>query len=173
MSRLRIVKACVGEIARWRRSRRDSESSTGNAIYVIHHDWEHWSKMSKQELMNDQSGAVVRIPHQGDWYARVKRELGLDRADLEASEVPWTCTRNSKIGTEGPRLLRRGDAEGDDGRLGRSGLCSIPNLYAAAQDVVPPAVYQIGRWAANPVWRSELCGMLDMDFGEYPFHALP
>ena len=60
----------------------------GNAIYVIHHDWEHWSKMSKQELMNDQSGSVVRIPHQGDWYARVKRELGLDWADLETSEEP-------------------------------------------------------------------------------------
>lgn len=49
----------------------------GNAIYVIHHDWERWSKMSKQELMADDSGSVVRIPHQGDWYARVRRELDL------------------------------------------------------------------------------------------------
>jgi len=31
---------------------------------------------------------------------------------------------------------------------------------------------QNGTWAANPVWRSELCGMLHMDFGELPFHAL-
>jgi len=34
---------------------------------------------------------------------------------------------------------------------------------------VPPTVRQIGRWAADPVWRSELCRMLDMDFGELPF----
>jgi hypothetical protein len=26
--------------------------------------------------------------------------------------------------------------------------------------------------ATNPVQRSELCRMPDMDFGEYPFHAL-
>lgn len=50
----------------------------GNAIYVVHRDWEIWSRMSKQELMADESGAVVRIPHVGDWHAKVKRELGLD-----------------------------------------------------------------------------------------------
>jgi len=50
----------------------------GNAIYVIHHDWERWSQMSKQQLIADDSGAVVRIPHQGDWYARVKRELRIE-----------------------------------------------------------------------------------------------
>ena len=49
----------------------------GNAIYVIHSNWERWSKMSKQELMADDSGEVVRIPHRGDWYNRVKRELGV------------------------------------------------------------------------------------------------
>src|SRR5215203_4707777 len=35
----------------------------------------------------------------------------------------------------------------------RGSLSGIPNLYAAAQDVVPRAVRQIGRWTANPVWR--------------------
>ncbi len=50
----------------------------GNALFVIHRDWEIWSKMTKQELKDDDSGAVVRIPHQGDWYAQVKRELGID-----------------------------------------------------------------------------------------------
>lgn len=50
----------------------------GNAIYVVHRDWELWSRMTKQELMADDSGAVVRIPHRGDWYARVKRELEID-----------------------------------------------------------------------------------------------
>ncbi len=50
----------------------------GNAIYVVHRDWEIWSRMTKQELMADDSGAVVRIPHRGDWYARVKKELGID-----------------------------------------------------------------------------------------------
>ena len=50
----------------------------GNAIYVIHHEWERWSQMTKQELMADDSGAVVRIPHQGDWHGKVRRELGID-----------------------------------------------------------------------------------------------
>ena len=47
----------------------------GNAIYVVHSDWERWSRMSKQELMADGSGEVVRIPHQGRWLERVKQEL--------------------------------------------------------------------------------------------------
>ncbi len=50
----------------------------GNAIYVVHRDWEIWSRMSKQELMADDSGAVVRIPHRGDWHAWVKRELEIE-----------------------------------------------------------------------------------------------
>lgn len=51
----------------------------GNAIYVIHSDWEHWSKMTKQELMAEaeRGGEVTRIPHQGDWYRRVREELGI------------------------------------------------------------------------------------------------
>ena len=49
----------------------------GNAIYVIGSDWERWSRMSKQELMVDQSGEVIRIPHQGDWFGKVKQELGI------------------------------------------------------------------------------------------------
>lgn len=47
----------------------------GNAIYVIHSDWERWSRMSKPELIADTSGEVIRIPHQGDWFGKVKREL--------------------------------------------------------------------------------------------------
>jgi len=53
---------------------------TGNAIYIIHKDWERWSKMSKQELMGDETGEVVRVPHQGDWFAKVKDALGIDDA---------------------------------------------------------------------------------------------
>ena len=45
-------------------------------------------------------------------------------------------------------------------------LSGFLNLYAAAQHVVLHAVRRSGRWAANPVWRSELCEMLDMDFAE-------
>jgi hypothetical protein len=35
-----------------------------------------------------------------------------------------------------------------------------------------PTVCHIGRWAANPVQRSELCRTLHVDFAEHPFHAL-
>jgi hypothetical protein len=50
----------------------------GNAIYLIHKDWERWSRMSKQELMADESGEVVRIVHGPGWFERVKRELGIE-----------------------------------------------------------------------------------------------
>jgi len=50
----------------------------GNAIYVIHKDWERWSRMSKQELMADESGEVVRIVHRPGWFEKVKRELGIE-----------------------------------------------------------------------------------------------
>lgn len=40
-------------------------------------DWERWSRMTKQELMADESGEVCRIEHRGkDWFEKVKRELG-------------------------------------------------------------------------------------------------
>jgi hypothetical protein len=58
----------------------------GNAIYVIHKDWERWSKMSKQELMADESGEVVRIQHRGDWFEQLKKELGTPSSP--ASETP-------------------------------------------------------------------------------------
>jgi len=48
----------------------------GNAIYVIHKDWERWSKMTKQELMADESGDIVRIVHRPSWFEKVKQELG-------------------------------------------------------------------------------------------------
>ena len=48
----------------------------GNAIYIISADWERWSRMTKQDLMADQSGAVRKFVHRGDWFGRVQQELG-------------------------------------------------------------------------------------------------
>jgi hypothetical protein len=48
----------------------------GNAIYVLHKDWERWSRMTKQELMADESREVVRIVHRPGWFERVRQELG-------------------------------------------------------------------------------------------------
>jgi hypothetical protein len=52
----------------------------GNAIYVLHSDPERWSGTPKQQLIAeaDRGGEVARIPHQGDWFERVKRELGIE-----------------------------------------------------------------------------------------------
>ncbi len=52
----------------------------GNAIYVIHKDWERWSRMSKQELMADESGEVVRIVHRAGWFEKVRQALGTPMA---------------------------------------------------------------------------------------------
>jgi len=52
-----------------------SDFSIAFAISVS--DYERWSAMTKQELMADTSGQVVRIPHQGDWFGQLKRELGI------------------------------------------------------------------------------------------------
>jgi hypothetical protein len=52
----------------------------GNAAYVIHKDWESWSKMDKQELMAEaeRGGDVTRIEHRGDdWPEEVGQALGL------------------------------------------------------------------------------------------------
>jgi hypothetical protein len=57
----------------------------GNAIYVIHKDWERWSRMSKQDLMSDDSGEVTKIVHQGDWFGRVKEAL---KADVSPRNEP-------------------------------------------------------------------------------------
>src|SRR5829696_3684660 len=48
------------------------------------------------------------------------------------------AAHDAVLAQEGLCHLGHGDAEGDDGRLGRSGKCSILNLYATAQDVVSP-----------------------------------
>lgn len=51
----------------------------GNAAYVIHKDWETWSQMDKQELMEEaeRGGDVTRIPHLvNDWPDKIRRELG-------------------------------------------------------------------------------------------------
>jgi hypothetical protein len=59
----------------------------GNAIYVIHKDWECWSKMSKQELMADESGEVVSIQHRIDWFQQTKEELGTPRPPESGTPV--------------------------------------------------------------------------------------
>jgi hypothetical protein len=48
----------------------------GNAIYIIDSDWKRWSRMSKRELLHRANG-VTRIIHKGDWFWRVKGELGI------------------------------------------------------------------------------------------------
>ena len=48
-----------------------------NALYVIHKERERWSKMSKQELMADESGEIVRIIHRPGWFKKVQEELGI------------------------------------------------------------------------------------------------
>lgn len=52
----------------------------GNAIYLLHTDPERWSGTPKQQLIAeaDRGGEVARIPHQGDWFEKVKRELGIE-----------------------------------------------------------------------------------------------
>ena len=58
---------------------------------------------------------------------------------------------------------------GDDGRQGRSGVCSIANLYAVAQNVASPADDRTAQRAAKPLRLGDLCRMLQMDFAERPF----
>ncbi len=53
----------------------------GNVISIISADWERWSRMTKQDLMADQSGAVRKIVHLGDWFGRVQQELGQEGTD--------------------------------------------------------------------------------------------
>jgi hypothetical protein len=48
----------------------------------------------------------------------------------------------------------------------------IPNLYAAAQDVVLSAVRRTAQRAANPLRLDDPCRLLNMSFRERPFHAL-
>ncbi len=49
----------------------------GNAIYVIKSDWQRLSRMSKRELLVHRSDQVTKIVHKGDWFRRVKLELGI------------------------------------------------------------------------------------------------
>ena len=48
----------------------------GNAIYIVHKDWKRWSRMTKQELLADESGEVVRIVHRPGWFEKIMQELG-------------------------------------------------------------------------------------------------
>lgn len=49
----------------------------GNAIYIIGSDWKRLSRMPKRELLANHSHEVTKIVHKGDWFQRVKRELGI------------------------------------------------------------------------------------------------
>lgn len=49
----------------------------GNAIYVIDSDWRILCKLSKRELLAEHSPLVTRIVHTGEWFWRVKLELGI------------------------------------------------------------------------------------------------
>lgn len=49
----------------------------GNAIYVLKSDWKRLSRMSKRELLDQRSGQVTKIVHKGDWFRRVKLEMGI------------------------------------------------------------------------------------------------
>jgi len=48
-----------------------------HALYVIHKDRERWSMMSKQELIADESGEIVRIIHRPGWLKNVQEDLGI------------------------------------------------------------------------------------------------
>jgi hypothetical protein len=43
--------------------------------------------MSKQELMANESGEVVRIQHRIDWFQQVKEELGTPRPPESGTPV--------------------------------------------------------------------------------------
>lgn len=47
----------------------------GNAIYIIHSDWQRLSRMTKRDLMSYRQHQATKIVHKGDWFRRVKREL--------------------------------------------------------------------------------------------------
>jgi len=48
----------------------------GNALFVIEPELgDRWQMMSKQELRTHQ--LVTWIPHRGNWFERVKQELGI------------------------------------------------------------------------------------------------
>jgi hypothetical protein len=48
----------------------------GNAIFVLDADPEHWPEKNKQELR--ENPLAIWIPHQGDWYRRVREALDLE-----------------------------------------------------------------------------------------------
>lgn len=45
----------------------------GNAIYILSDDWKELSKLTKRELIKN---GTERIIHNGDWFGRVKENLG-------------------------------------------------------------------------------------------------
>lgn len=49
----------------------------GNAIYVLGPEWKRLSRLSKRDLLADQTLGVTKIVHKGDWFARTRAALGL------------------------------------------------------------------------------------------------
>ena len=49
----------------------------GNAIYVLGPGWKRLSRMSKQELLADDTHGVTKIVHRGEGFLRVVNALGL------------------------------------------------------------------------------------------------
>ena len=47
-----------------------------NAINILDSDWKRWSRMTKLRLVH-RSDQVTWIVHKGDWFWRVKQELGI------------------------------------------------------------------------------------------------
>jgi hypothetical protein len=47
----------------------------GNAIYAIHGDWKHLSRLSKAALLNYYSDKVTRIVHNGNWFLQLKQAI--------------------------------------------------------------------------------------------------
>ena len=50
----------------------------GNAVYLIRGDWAALSRLTKAELLTEQSEKVTRVVHSGDWFSRVKMLIGID-----------------------------------------------------------------------------------------------
>ena len=49
----------------------------GHAIYVLGPDWRRLSRLSKGDLLSNQTRGVTKIVHRGEWFARTKAALGL------------------------------------------------------------------------------------------------
>ena len=103
--------------------------------------------------------------------AQVLGRIGeLEARERERKELVGAGSRAHP--RDGDTRVRPDADPGGDGRLGRGGLCGIPKLYAGAQHLVPPACAPGRKMGREPERAERLYGMLGMNFGELPFHAL-